>query len=389
MDVKEVFYKFCTNVVGNGRNTLFWEDNWIGGKPLAEQFRDLYNITLTKKITVADVKQVGIDSIKFRRDVLGNKLLKIKQSWSDLVLEDGTRDTLRWNLTKDGKFTVKSFHTALKMQQVIFPHKKIWGLKVPLKIKIFIWMFTKNKILTKDNLFKRGWRKGKANCQFCDQTETLQPLFYCPLARLLWNIVKCALNINSVLNRQDLFGSWMNKIDKFTKKLVVVGLAAIIWTIWKFRNKACFEKKLPADPTDLVFMACSLVDSWATLQKQEGSRRNLQLGARLLKQVKSTARVRIECRLALEHGNEDNLSLSIAVRVHRGRYSGRHGEGKWSGGGRRGAASQRHGWRGRGGCADGWYQFHRARSIAEHLVIGSALMFAGETRRCQPGQIFF
>jgi hypothetical protein len=222
MDVKEVFYKFCTNVVGNGRNTLFWEDNWIGGKPLAEQFPDLYNITLTKKITVANVKQGGIDSIKFRRDVLGNKLrnwLKIKQFWGDLVLEDGTKDTLRWSLTKDGKFTVNSFYKALKMQQVIFPHKKLWGFKVPLKIKIFIWLFTKNKILTKDNLFKRGWRKGKANCQFCDQTETLQHLFFdCPLARLLWNIVKCALNINPVLNRQDLFGSWMNKIDKFTKK---------------------------------------------------------------------------------------------------------------------------------------------------------------------------
>ncbi len=30
--------------------------------------------------------------------------------------------------------------------------------------------------------------------------------------------MKFALNINPVLNRQDLFGSWMNKIDKFTKK---------------------------------------------------------------------------------------------------------------------------------------------------------------------------
>ncbi|BAH95511.1 Os12g0140200 [Oryza sativa Japonica Group] len=84
------------------------------------EFPDLYNITLTKKITVANVKQGGIDSIKFRRDVLGNKLrnwLKIKQFWGDLVLEDGTKDTLRWSLTKDGKFTVNSFYKALKMQQ--------------------------------------------------------------------------------------------------------------------------------------------------------------------------------------------------------------------------------------------------------------------------------
>lgn len=55
---------------------------------------------------------------------------------------------------------------ALKMQQVNFPHKRIWKFKVPMKIKIFVWLFTKNKIPTKENSYKRGWRKGEKNVNF-------------------------------------------------------------------------------------------------------------------------------------------------------------------------------------------------------------------------------
>ena len=74
-------------------------------------------------------------------------------------------------------------------------------------------------------------------------------------------------------------------MDKFTKNLVIVGIVAVLWSIWKCRNKACFERKLPNDPIELVYTACNWVDSWAILPKQEASRRNLQLGTRLLKQV--------------------------------------------------------------------------------------------------------
>lgn len=69
------------------------------------------------------------------------------------------------------------------------------------------------------------------------------------------------------------------------KNLIVVGVAAIIWAIWKTRNKACFDKKLPNDPTDVIFSVCHWMDSWAILQKAEADRRRLLLGAKLLRQV--------------------------------------------------------------------------------------------------------
>jgi zinc-binding in reverse transcriptase len=46
-----------------------------------------------------------------------------------------------------------------------------WPLSVPLKNKVFIWLVSHNKILTKDSLHKRGWigtfLLDEANFLFC------------------------------------------------------------------------------------------------------------------------------------------------------------------------------------------------------------------------------
>lgn len=39
------------------------------GKPIKEFAPDLYNITLIKNVTVAEIKRRGLGSIKFRRDL--------------------------------------------------------------------------------------------------------------------------------------------------------------------------------------------------------------------------------------------------------------------------------------------------------------------------------
>lgn len=49
MKVKERFLMLCEKNVGNGKRTLFWEDSWLGGRPLAKQFPNLYNVSLSKK----------------------------------------------------------------------------------------------------------------------------------------------------------------------------------------------------------------------------------------------------------------------------------------------------------------------------------------------------
>jgi hypothetical protein len=63
-------------------------------------------------------------------------------------------DRIVWGLDKKG-FSVNSLYKKKVMDQVSVPYKFLWKSKLPQKIKIFIWLVVRNKILTKDNLKKK------------------------------------------------------------------------------------------------------------------------------------------------------------------------------------------------------------------------------------------
>jgi hypothetical protein len=43
----------------------------------------------------------------------------------------------------------------------VFYHKPLWNLKVPLKIKVFMWYLLKGVIFIKDSLARRNWHGNK------------------------------------------------------------------------------------------------------------------------------------------------------------------------------------------------------------------------------------
>jgi len=60
----------------------------------------------------------------------------------------------KWKLDPTGVFTVKTHYHGLINQNVPNTTKKLWKLKAPLKIKIFLWYLKRGVILTKYNLTK-------------------------------------------------------------------------------------------------------------------------------------------------------------------------------------------------------------------------------------------
>jgi len=46
-------------VVGNGGSTFFWTDNWLGGVPLKTQFSRLYDLSVNKECSMADMMRWG------------------------------------------------------------------------------------------------------------------------------------------------------------------------------------------------------------------------------------------------------------------------------------------------------------------------------------------
>lgn len=104
----------------------------MGGRSLASQFPALYNITLTKLISLAKIKEKIWSVVKFRRTLVDENLTDwnlIKQNFANLHFQPGCKDRLCWNLTKQGTFSVKTFYNALCIQQTPTPFKKIRSLK--------------------------------------------------------------------------------------------------------------------------------------------------------------------------------------------------------------------------------------------------------------------
>ena len=148
-------------------------------------------------------------------------------------------------------------------------NKKLWKLKAPVKIKVFLWYLGKGVILTKDNLAKRNWQ-GDKTCCYCHEPETIRHLFFdCRSARMVWNLIHLATDISSPTGVENMFGSWLTNFDNHFRALALLGAASTVWSIWQNRNDIVFEKKLCTSPLQVIFTIIHWLRIWATLQRED------------------------------------------------------------------------------------------------------------------------
>jgi len=93
-----------------------------------------------------------------------------------------------------------------------FSNKFIWKLKIPLRIKIFLWYLQRGVILTKDNLAKMNWTDSQ-KFGFCDSQETIKHLFFdCQYAKTIWNIVHIATGLTPPRLTSHMFPRWLTSL---------------------------------------------------------------------------------------------------------------------------------------------------------------------------------
>jgi hypothetical protein len=87
------------------------------------------------------------------------------------------------SLKQNSIFDVRSFYTALRVLPCVdFPWKSIWHNKAPRRACFFVWTAAWNKILTCDNLHKRGYSFPSWCCMCCSNGETVDHLLlHCPV----------------------------------------------------------------------------------------------------------------------------------------------------------------------------------------------------------------
>jgi zinc-binding in reverse transcriptase len=121
----------------------------------------------------------------------------------------------------------------------------LWLLNIFLKIKIFILLVKRNRILTKVNLAKKDWQ-GSVQCMFCISDEDTDYLFVsCPMVISVWNWIAHYNNFlfdGYIINDFWDIDCCIPLKDKYVVEFV---RCVVLWVLWLERNKLCFiDKKL-------------------------------------------------------------------------------------------------------------------------------------------------
>ena len=100
-------------------------------------------------------------------------------------------DVLLMKNVKDGRFSVKHFYLILTTgQESLFPYCFVWNSWVPTKVGFFAWEASWGKVLTLDQLKKRG-RSLANRCFLCGEGEKTVDhlLIHCSKVKSLWDLL--------------------------------------------------------------------------------------------------------------------------------------------------------------------------------------------------------
>lgn len=132
---------------------LLWHDRWLSGNLLGHTYPALFSHTLGPNISVQHAFQGGFDL--HLRPVLTraalcelDRLLSVLQ---DVHLQDG--HDIRCMTATQKPFSTRDAYEALSPTPFVqdFHGSWIWKTRVPNKVKIFRWLYFKNRLSTKAN----------------------------------------------------------------------------------------------------------------------------------------------------------------------------------------------------------------------------------------------
>ncbi|RVX09545.1 hypothetical protein CK203_012354 [Vitis vinifera] len=121
-------------------------------------------------------------------------------------------DRMLWKETKDEIFLVKSLYSTLVSSRVVqFPINIIWNPCVPTKVCFFAWEAYWGKVLTLDQLKKRGRFLANRCFLCCEEEESIDHiLIQCSRARVLWELLFALFGVTWVLSYsvRDTLSGW-------------------------------------------------------------------------------------------------------------------------------------------------------------------------------------
>lgn len=213
---------------------LLWYDNWSGTGRVAVSYVDIHDVN----VKLRDIIMFNGWNLEVLYTVLPHDVASQLQRMKPQLVPNH-QDLWVWESSDSGCYTVKDGYTWLanRLQQGFTLEDWRWllRLKIPERIRIFIWLVVHNSIQT--NLYRfRCNMVASPSCTRCSAPEedAIHCLRDCPHSRELW-MRASALSWPGFLQ---------NGCDAWVRSQVQgrngSRFLACLWGIWKWRNNMIF-----------------------------------------------------------------------------------------------------------------------------------------------------
>nr|XP_017256449.1 PREDICTED: uncharacterized protein LOC108226007 [Daucus carota subsp. sativus] len=266
--------------LGNGESIFFWEDWWRGDRPLSSLYPRIYTLSSLKFKSVAEFlvlwTENGLNSIIWQDGIIPTDMAEIS-SLNDLIDDlqvTHQQDTLVWLGDKcsfSSKVILKRIvpaSTSSNPRQRIW--SLIWSLKVPPKIRIFLWKIQWGVLPTKSLLHSRMPDLNPMCVKCGNRVETLNHLLWeCEVAKWVWKFIAIWWNLESKFRRLNSFS--LEIIMSFQRSAVSsrvwhTVVAAAVWSIWLARNELVFQSTSPSRSC-LLNLIFTRISKWGEASK--------------------------------------------------------------------------------------------------------------------------
>jgi hypothetical protein len=161
---------------------------WIGIVNLAIQYWELYYLVNEQNKSVAELWDGECLRCTFHRCV-DRRLLLMSEELVNLVSTvelSEEHDAMAWQYQSTRVYSSQSLYAIINfrgVKPIYLP--VVWKLIVPHRIHFFLWLVSKNKLLTRDDLERQNL--DDYTCLFCTEKEYVHHLFFkCVIARKVW-----------------------------------------------------------------------------------------------------------------------------------------------------------------------------------------------------------
>uniref|UniRef100_A0A2N9EM79 Reverse transcriptase zinc-binding domain-containing protein n=1 Tax=Fagus sylvatica TaxID=28930 RepID=A0A2N9EM79_FAGSY len=231
--------------VGDGASISIWNDKWIptnGGQKVISPMSQFQEN--------AKVKELLTPSLSWNTNLIEEIFLPFEANLISQIPLRGTHkpDRQVWARTSNGMFSVQSAYqmlvedlkikesgTSTTSQRWKVFWKNLWSVKVPQKIKVFMWKACSNILPTCTKLFDRNI-VSNFSCSVCgDEAETRDHLFMeCPAVTNAWRAFPIYL---STLQPGMRFVDWVEEILAKLSHPETEIFCTTAWFIWRHRNE--------------------------------------------------------------------------------------------------------------------------------------------------------